>query len=139
VDNISVVLVVLGAPAQPGLIVSARGTPSAAGAGTGLNEALALTGATASTPPHRSNTGSRATHQNHPAHVHHSRSAARAPADDSEVDLPIFDLHRPGGAGSLNEIFAAVAEEEDDAYVGSPLNTAAGSGRVKKHLNFNAL
>jgi hypothetical protein len=133
-----VVLVVLGAPAQPGLIVSARGTPSAVSAGSGLNEALALTGATASTPPHRPNTASRATHQSHPAHVHQSRSAARAPADDSEVDLPIFDL-RPGGAGSLNEIFAAVAEDEDEGYVGSPLNTAAGSGRVKKHLNFNAL
>ena len=164
VDNISVVLIVLGAPPSAQSVMhcaSARGTP-APGTAAGLHDVLASAGLL--TTPSRVATGTRNPAGSHHAHSHahnngshmhqsHS-SAARLGAlrssddDDGEdaeegdvdagVDLPIFNIHQPN-TGSLHEIFAAVADSANDSnYAASPLNTMAGSSKVRKQLQFNS-
>lgn len=142
VDNISVVVIVLGAPASTPIIVqgasaSSRGTPvfSTPNA-AGLHEAMS--GAVMTTPSR--STAVRAHHtaasQAH-SHAHPSRSLAKKSQDEQDsVDLPIFDVVRHSNTGSLNEIFAAVADQDDVDCTGSPLNTAAGSNKVRKQLSF---
>jgi len=128
VDNISVILIVLGAPvplvhqATP----SARTTPVATPAG--LHDSLA---AAALTTPSRAS-ARRPSYTN--ASSHAGRNTARKDAEDeSEIDLPIFNMQMPN-TGSLHEIFKVV--DSCDKGMDSPLNTVAGSGRVRKQLSF---
>ena len=127
VDNISVILIVLGAPVP--LVhqaSSARTTPVATPAG--LHDSLA---AAALTTPSRAS-ARRPSNTN--ASSHAARNTARKDAEDeSEIDLPIFNMQLPN-TGSLHEIFKVV--DGSDKGMDSPLNTVAGSGRVRKQLSF---
>jgi hypothetical protein len=135
VDNISVVLVVLGPPSAPSVTVQAsvKGTPAPAGQSGSVHDSTPIAAQSSSATPLSRQPAS----QVRPAAAHppnSARSASRAAADEADVDMPIFQVQRPT-TGSLHEVFTAVAD--DSAYTASPLNTAAGSHRVKKQLNFN--
>lgn len=129
VDNISVILIVLGAPVplmHHASSSSARTTPVATPAG--LHDSLA---AAALTTPSRAS-ARRPSYTN--ASSHAGRNTARKDAEDeSEIDLPIFNMQMPN-TGSLHEIFKVV--DSSDKGMDSPLNTVAGSGRVRKQLSF---
>lgn len=129
VDNISVILIVLGAPVPlMHQASSARTTPVATPAGAGLHDSLA---AAALTTPSRAS-ARRPSYTN--ASSHAARNTARKDAEDeSEIDLPIFNMQMPN-TGSLHEIFKVV--DSNDKGMDSPLNMVAGSGRVRKQLSF---
>lgn len=150
-DNISVVVIVLGAPAGTPAVVhaSTRGTPVfATPNAAGLHEAMS--GAVLTTPgrsapvraPHAAasqQTQSHIQEQQGRSHINRSRSQSQEEEDADSVDLPIFDVPRTSNTGSLNAVFAAVADHDDVAGSASPLNTAAGSGKVRKQLSFTNL
>lgn len=153
VDNISVVLVVLGAPP----VISQVGTGANAGqssaratpiSGTNLADVIASAGPASTPLSARAAAGSRSA-LNHGARNNTHAQSHHHQSSDSEVDIPIFsnlsqtqkNKNSRGSAqgGSLNEIFDAVADVDEisGGYAASPLNTAAGSSRpVKKHLSF---
>ena len=127
VDNISVVLVVLSHPTTAAAphTSSERGTPNSAST-VWLSHERQITAAATLTPVKCSS-----------AHISISNAKVLGKAtEDVDVDLPIFNVSQ-ANAGSLHDVFAAVADDEYEGYAPSPLNTAAGSGRMRKQLSFN--
>lgn len=128
VDNISVILIVLGAPHTAVVHQAAvsRASPVATPSG-GLHDSLA---SAVLTTPSRSN----ARRPSYTASSHPPRMST-ARKEESDIDLPIFDMNKPS-TGSLHEVFQAVEDSSSSGGCDSPLNTAAGAGRVRKQLSF---
>lgn len=134
VDNISVILIVLGAPVplvvhqQASSLASSRSattTPSAT-----LPDAL-LTAAALTTPSRT--TARRPSHTSGASHA--ARSARRDAEDETEIDLPTFDNNNQKPlTGSLHEVYSLI--EAEKGGLDSPLNTAISSSRVRKQLSF---
>ena len=140
------VVIVLGAPAGTPAVVQAsafaasgstRGTPVfATPNAAGLHEAMS--GAALTTPSRASTARAHHTGASQARRGSHSKQPSQD--DQDSVDLPIFDQSgRSGNTGSLNEIFAAVADQDDIGGEGSPLNTVAGSSKVRKQWSFTMI
>lgn len=135
VDNISVILIVLGAPVplvvhqQATSLASSRSTPAPTPSAT-MTEALTAAALTTPSRPF-------ARRPSHTSGANAARSARRDAEDETEIDLPTFDVQQKPLGGSLHEIYSLV--EADKGGMGgldSPLNTAASSSRVRKQLSF---